>query len=51
MADSKIIKNGTVVTADLSYRADVKIKHGIITGDQARTLTGDEHARRHLAAM
>ena len=28
---SKIIKNGTVVTADLSYSADVRIENGVIT--------------------
>ena len=28
---TKIIKNGTVVTADLSYKADVKVEDGVIT--------------------
>ncbi len=28
---SKIIKNGTVVTADLSYKADVRVEGGVIT--------------------
>ena len=28
---SKVIKGGTIVTADLTYKADVKIEHGVIT--------------------
>ena len=28
---STVIKNGTVVTADLSYKADVLIEGGVIT--------------------
>lgn len=28
---SKIIKNGTVVTADLTYKADIRIENGVIT--------------------
>ncbi len=38
---SKVIKGGTVVTADRSYEADVKIENGVITqiGDN---LSGDE---------
>lgn len=38
---SKVIKGGTVVTADRSYKADVKIENGVITqiGDN---LSGDE---------
>lgn len=27
-----IIKNGTVVTADLTYKADVRVENGIIIG-------------------
>ncbi len=27
---STVIKNGTIVTADLTYKADVKIEHGVI---------------------
>jgi dihydropyrimidinase len=27
-----IIKNGTVVTADLTYKADVRVENGVITG-------------------
>ena len=38
---SKIIKNGTVVTADLSYKADVRIEDGIIT-EIGQGLTGGE---------
>ena len=26
-----VIKNGTIVTADLTYKADVRIEHGVIT--------------------
>ena len=26
-----IIKNGTVVTADLTYKADVRVENGVIT--------------------
>ena len=37
---SKIIKGGTVVTADRSYVADVKIENGIITGI-GQSLSGD----------
>ncbi|MEP5419309.1 MAG: amidohydrolase family protein, partial [Roseibium sp.] len=44
---SKVIKGGTVVTADLSYEADVKIEGGVITeigpnlsGDQTLDATG-----------
>ena len=38
---SKVIKGGTVVTADRSYKADVRIETGVITeiGDN---LSGDE---------
>ena len=28
---SKVIKNGTVVTADLTYKADVLVEGGVIT--------------------
>ncbi len=38
---SKVIKGGTVVTADRSYRADVKIEKGVIT-DIGENLAGDE---------
>ena len=38
---SRIIKNGTVVTADLSYKADVRIENGIIT-EIGPNLTGGE---------
>ena len=37
---SKIIKGGTVVTADRSYVADVKIENGVITGI-GQNLSGD----------
>ncbi len=37
---SKVIKSGTVVTADLSYPADVKIENGVITEIGPR-LSGD----------
>ena len=38
---TKVIKNGTVVTADLTYRADVLIEGGVITQIGA-DLKGDE---------
>jgi dihydropyrimidinase len=38
---SKIIKNGTVVTADLSYKADVRVEGGQIT-EIGQNLTGGE---------
>ncbi len=38
---SKVIKGGTVVTADLSYEADVKIEGGMIT-EIGPNLSGDE---------
>ncbi len=38
---STIIKNGTVVTADLSYKADVRIENGVIT-EIGQGLTGGE---------
>ena len=38
---SKVIKGGTVVTADLSYPADVKIEDGVIV-EIGKNLTGDE---------
>ncbi|MDF1715144.1 MAG: dihydropyrimidinase [Antarcticimicrobium sp.] len=38
---SKVIKNGTVVTADLTYKADVLIEHGVIV-EIGPDLTGDE---------
>jgi dihydropyrimidinase len=28
---STVIKNGTIVTADLTYKADVKVEGGVIT--------------------
>jgi dihydropyrimidinase len=28
---SKIIKNGTIVTADLTYKADIRVENGTIT--------------------
>jgi len=38
---TKVIKNGTIVTADLTYKADVKIEHGRIT-EIGPNLSGDE---------
>ncbi|WP_102107133.1 dihydropyrimidinase [Oceaniglobus roseus] len=38
---STVIKNGTVVTADLTYKADVRIKNGVIDAI-GEGLTGDE---------
>ncbi len=38
---SKIIKGGTVVTADLSYEADVKIEGDVIV-EIGPNLSGDE---------
>lgn len=38
---SKVIKGGTVVTADLTYQADVKIEDGLIT-QIGPNLSGDE---------
>ena len=38
---SKVIKGGTVVTADLSYEADVLIENGVIT-ETGPNLSGDE---------
>lgn len=38
---SKVIKGGTVVTADRSYKADVKIENGVIT-QIGNNLSGDE---------
>ena len=38
---STVIKNGTVVTADLSYEADVKIEGGVIT-EIGKGLKGDK---------
>lgn len=38
---SKIIKNGTVVTADLTYRADVRVENGTIT-EIGQNLSGGE---------
>jgi dihydropyrimidinase len=38
---TKVIKNGTVVTADLTYEADVLIENGVITKIGAN-LSGDE---------
>ena len=37
--NSKIIKNGTIVTADLTYKADVRVENGVIT-DIGQGLTG-----------
>ena len=37
---STVIKGGTVVTADLSYQADVKIEGGVIVGI-GKDLSGD----------
>ena len=36
-----IIKNGTVVTADLTYKADVRVENGTIT-EIGQNLTGGE---------
>jgi dihydropyrimidinase len=41
-----IIKNGTIVTADLTYKADVKIEDGVITEIGPNLSGGDEVARR-----
>jgi dihydropyrimidinase len=38
---STIIKNGTIVTADLTYRSDVRIESGVIT-EIGADLSGDE---------
>ncbi len=38
---SKVIKNGTVVTADLSYKADVLVDNGVII-EIGQNLSGDE---------
>lgn len=38
---SKVIKNGTVVTADLTYKADVLIENGVIT-EIGSNLSADE---------
>ncbi|MCF6231580.1 MAG: dihydropyrimidinase [Rhodobacteraceae bacterium] len=38
---SKVIKNGTIVTADLTYKADVLIENGVIVGI-GPNLSGDE---------
>src|SRR5690606_16952240 len=38
---SKVIKGGTVVTADLSYKADVKIEGDVIV-ENGQNLSGDE---------
>ncbi|WP_299349175.1 amidohydrolase family protein, partial [uncultured Maritalea sp.] len=38
---SKVIKGGTIVTADLTYEADVKIEGGVIT-EIGPNLSGDE---------
>ncbi|WP_099864828.1 dihydropyrimidinase [Pararhizobium haloflavum] len=38
---SKVIKNGTIVTADLTYESDVLIENGVIT-EIGRNLSGDE---------
>jgi len=38
---SKVIKGGTVVTADLTYKADVKIEEGVIV-EIGPDLSGDE---------
>ena len=37
-----IIKNGTVVTADLTYKADVKFENGVITEIGPNLSGGDE---------
>jgi dihydropyrimidinase len=37
-----IIKNGTIVTADLTYKADVKVENGIITEIGPNLSGGDE---------
>ena len=38
---SRIIKNGTVVTADLTYKADVRVENGVIT-EIGQNLAGGE---------
>ena len=38
---TKVIKNGTIVTADLTYQADVLIENGVIT-EIGKGLKGDE---------
>ena len=47
---STVIKNGTVVTADLSYEADVKIEGGVIT-EIGKGLKGDEEEPLGAAAV
>jgi predicted amidohydrolase YtcJ len=53
-----VIKNGTIVTADLTYKADVMIEGGVITAI-GPNLVGRQvarrnrllcHARRHRSA-
>ncbi|PLW78233.1 dihydropyrimidinase [Cohaesibacter celericrescens] len=38
---SKVIKGGTIVTADLTYEADIKVEEGVIT-EIGPNLSGDE---------
>ncbi len=38
---STVIKGGTIVTADLTYKADVKIEHGVIV-EIGPNLAGNE---------
>lgn len=38
---SRIIKNGTIVTADLTYKADVRVENGVIT-EIGQNLSGGE---------
>jgi urease alpha subunit len=43
---STVIKNGTIVTHDLTYKADVLIEDGKIA-EIGKNLKGDEDAGRH----
>ena len=44
-----VIKNGTIVTADLTYKADVMIEGGVITAI-GPNLTEDQRKQAGLAA-
>jgi dihydropyrimidinase len=45
-----IIKNGTVVTADLTYKADVRVENGVIT-EIGQGLQGGTRSLTRPAAM
>ncbi|MCB1518515.1 MAG: dihydropyrimidinase, partial [Hyphomicrobiaceae bacterium] len=38
----KVIKNGTIVTADLTYKADIRIEDGVITEIGPNLSAGEE---------